>query len=139
MSSFVTKDDYKPHIRDNRLEQLIDQDDMILDQAEEDAIQIVKDALVATYDLDAIFSQTGADRKRNVLRWGLYLAVYFLYERIPDAMVPERVIKNYDDTREILHDIADGKRSVDLPKQTQASREPTTKFRWGALPPRTHI
>lgn len=138
MSNYITKADYLHKIRLPRLEMMIEEDNSILDDAEETAVAVVKDALHAHYDNEAIFTKTGDDRDKQVVRWVMNLAVYYIYERIPDKLVPERVVKNYDDTILTLMEIADRKKSVDLPKITNADGVTATKFRCGGIEPRSY-
>lgn len=138
MSNWITQADYKPNITDNRLMQIIEDDTDLLDTVEATAVQVVRDHLYAKYDVDNIFSTSGSDRHAQVLRWCVNLAIYYLYERVPDAMVPERVSDNYVRTLEALLDISDGKRSVELPHNQDSDDYPTTKFRWGSETPREH-
>lgn len=133
MSNWITAPDYKPFVRDNHLQMIIDNDDVALDSAELTAIQVVKDHLYQWYDTDAIFATSGANRPQQVLRWCITLVLYFLYERVPDKLTPERVIKNYDDTMELLLNISDQKLSVDLPVKQTAESATITKFRWGSV------
>ena len=68
-----------------------------------------------------------------------HLAIYDIYDRVPDEDVPERVIKNYDDTWVQLMNASAGKLSLDLPKATDPETgKKKTKFRGGSMPPRTH-
>lgn len=138
MSNWIASTDYKPMVRDNHLSQIIDADNVLLDSVELTAIQVVKDALHQWYDTDAIFATTGANRPPQVLRWCIVLAVYYLYERVPDKLVPERVSRNYDQTIEMLRDISDAKVSLDLPLKQTADSENVTKFRWGSQTARGH-
>lgn len=137
MSTYITQDDYLPMITDKRLTQVIESDTVLLDYAELTAISIVRDALHVLYDVDAIFSLTGTNRHPQVVRWCVTLALYFLYERVPDAVTPDRVKDNYTLTLETLEGIEDAKKSVDLPRKT-VDDETVTKFRWGSQPPRGH-
>ncbi len=132
MSTFISPEDYIPRITDVRLQQIIEQDETILDQAEQSAIAIIKDALFTRYDVDAIFATTGDSRPQQVLRWAISLILYFIYERVPDRTTPPRVIKNYDDDRAYLLEIEDGKKSVDLPRLLKDDGLPKSKFRWGS-------
>jgi len=138
MSNWITTDDYKPYVRDNHLQMMIDTDDVALDSAELTAVQTVKDALFQWYDTDAIFGSSGTARPAQVLRWCLVLSIYYLYERIPDKLMPSRVEKNYDQVLELLRDISDKKVSVDLPVRTDEEEEVITKFRWGSQTAREH-
>lgn len=138
MSNFINKSDYYHRIQQARLEAIIQREDNLIEEAEETAIQVVRDALHNYYKVDEIFASSGADRPRNVLRWTTSLVLYYLYERIPDKLVPDRVIKNYNDTLKILHEIADGKRSVELPRLEGDEGEIISKFRWGSEIRRDH-
>lgn len=138
MSNWIASADYKPMVRDNHLSQIIDTDTVLLDSVELTAIQVVKDALHQWYDTEAIFGTAGANRPTQVLRWCVILAVAYLYERVPDKLVPERVTRNYDQTIEMLRDISDGKVSLALPLKVRSEGEPVTKFRWGSQTARGH-
>lgn len=133
MSTYITSTDYSPYIRDGRLTQLIDNNPGLLDEVEATAIAIVKDALYSRYDVEVIFAQTDDDRHPQVVRWVLVLCLYFLHERLPDRLIPERVVKNYDDVMQTLTDIEDGKKSTDLPLlDPPEGYGQISKFRWGS-------
>lgn len=142
MSDFITKDDYRSTIKTYRLDQLLADEshspENIMADAEEEAIAVVRDALVAYYDVDTIFAQVGSARAKNVLRWTRCLALYFMFQRVPDDLVPERVVKDYDDCMEMLDAISDGKRSVDLPPKLDDEENAVTKYKWGSRPARSH-
>jgi hypothetical protein len=132
--AFVTYNDLKPNIRTNRLDQIIDSDDSVVTMASDDADAMLIDALHEYFDTDAIFAETGDARARNVLQWGKYITLYKIYERVPDEMVPERVVKNYNDTLDILKRISSGKFAVNLPRRNNECGFPKTKFRFGTGP-----
>ncbi len=142
MSTFITRPDYKSKINSDHLDQILDDDewtaDEILDDAEDHAIAIIKDALKGTYDLATIFDALDDDRPKNVVRWATNIVIYVLYERVPDDMVPDRVVKNYNETMDLLDDIADGKRKVDLPVLEDEEGNVSTKFKWGSQEARSH-
>ncbi|WP_420582076.1 phage protein Gp36 family protein [Reichenbachiella sp.] len=142
MSTFITRTDYKSKIHSDHLGDILDDEDFtaddILDEAEEHAIAIIKDALKGTYDLDTIFDAADDARPKNVVRWATTIVLYILYERIPDDLVPDRIVKNYNDTMDLLDDISDGKRKVDLPVLEDENGDIATKFRWGSQEARSH-
>jgi phage gp36-like protein len=137
--TYITEEDYKTHIRDKRLEQLIDDDPTLLDEAEGTALAVVSDALYSRYDVDAIFALEGEERHKQVVRWVLVLALYYLHERLPDRLIPERIVKNHDDTLKVLTDIEDGKKSTLLPLlAAPEGYGQTSKFRWGSKRAKSH-
>jgi len=147
MSAFISKDDYKYQIRTYRLDQIlesVDEDeDLILDTAENEAISVLRDSLAPKYDVDLIFGQTGSSRHKTILRWAKVLVLYYIYERIPDEMVPERVVKNYDYVLERLEAIEKGEANLDgLPVKTEETEggevKPITRRRWGSVPKRAN-
>lgn len=136
---YITDQDLKVRIQDKHLDQIIERDSAILTTAESTAIAAVTDALYPYYDTDEIFDKVGEDRDPSVVRWVISLIMYYIYERIPDKLVPERVVKNYDDTLFLLMEISDGKKSVDLPTvQDEETGRTATKFRWGGISQRSH-
>lgn len=135
---FITQADCTTYIKGSRLTQILDNDNNAFTEAESTAVQVVKNALNARYNIASIFAATGANRDRQVMRWVTVLVLYYLYERIPDKLVPDSIIKNYDDVRDELLQVEDGKKSVTLPLVIQTDGTPITKFRWGSNTPRTH-
>lgn len=139
MSNFINKSDYTHKQRDAHLNQIIDDNDALLDGAELTAISEVKMYLFEHYDVDTIFASEAEQRHPMVLKWCLNIALYELYERIPDEAVPERIIKNYDDTVKQLREIAANKISIDLPRKTEGEdNESITRFQGGSEPLRSH-
>jgi phage gp36-like protein len=129
---FLTKEDLITSIRVNRLNQLIDDDNAIILQAISMAESAVKDRLFQHYDTGQIFNATGQGRSFQVVDWLKHITLYKLYERVPDEQVPERIVKNYDDTIAYLDKIAEGRQAVDLPRKFTPDGEKSTKFRWGS-------
>lgn len=136
--AFITKEDLKTNIRAYRLDQIIDDDDTIIEQASEEAEAIVTDHLHQYYDTRKIFNASGSDRLSNVLGWVKHIALYKIYERVPDELVPERVVKHYDETLTYLGKIAEGRVPVKLPRIITAGGIKKTKFKWGSVPRRSH-
>jgi len=136
--SYLTQSDYDRAIKDHRLQQIIEQDLTILDDASDTAEAIIRDYLNSRYDVDDVFSKTGSNRHKQVVRWALMIALYIIYDRIEDALVPERIIKNYDDTLKHLERISDAKVEALLPRLQDADGDDITKFRWGSNTARSH-
>lgn len=143
MSNYLEASDFSPYIKDRNLTQLLDGESMALDHAQATAVTTIRDALFQWYDVDAIFALTGDARPKQVVRWVACLTLYYLYERLPSAVMPQRIKDNYDEVIKWLTDIEDAKKPVDLPHKLHpdgsGSMVNTTKFRWGkAGQTRTH-
>lgn len=140
--NWILETDLLVQIKSERLNQVIDEDDTILDDAEASAIAIVKDALYARFDTEGIFETTGDERPAQVIRWIRAIMLYDIAGRLPEKMVSARVIKNYDDVMGILTDIEDGKKNTNLPVaeriDTEGVTSARTKFRWGSNAKRVH-
>lgn len=145
--NFISIDDYKYHIRTYRLNQILeaaDEDEnVILDAAETEAAGMIRKHLGNRYNMDVEVAKSGAARNPVLLRWAKVLVIYYIYERIPDELVPERVVKNYDEVMKALEKIEDG--DADIPGLTpmtvsdnDGETKPYTKRRWGSIPKRTN-
>ncbi len=139
--SYLTQQDLQSSIRDGRLEHLLDNTDVgtpdVFEQAASEAQSIVLDYLIR-YDMDTELAKTGTDRHASIIFYLKNICLYILYERIEDDDVPERIIKNYNDTIETLREIAQGKLPLSLPiKEVDTDGDgipdqKKTKFRWGS-------
>lgn len=138
MSNYIERTDYDARIRGKRLDQLTNNTPAILDNAEETAIQVVSDALHVLYDTDAIFAKRTTARDKQVVRWVCTLTMYFIYERLPDTLIPEYIVNNYDETMQYLKELEKGLRSTQLPKREDATGKTKTRFRWGSYKKRSH-
>jgi phage gp36-like protein len=136
---FLTLNDLHVNIRAERLNQIVDEDAAILDDAEASALAMVKDALSSRYDVATIFDQT--DRPAQVIRWVRNIMLYDIAGRLPEKVVSERIVKNYDDTLQVLTDIEEGRKSTSLPllnENTEGGASKKSVFRWGSNKPRKH-
>lgn len=146
MSAFIEKTDYKYQMRTYRLEQILEaadeDEDEILNAAEEEALGMLTKFLGDKYDMALELGKTGSSRHKVLLRWAKVLVIYYIYERVPDEMVPERVVKNYDDVMKMLEKIEDGEAGIPglTPKtgEVDGESQPVTRRRWGSLTKRTH-
>lgn len=136
--SYINKADYLQKIRENKLMQIIDDNETLLDDAENTAIAMVKDMLFEKYDIDAIFALEGDARHKQIVRYCINIALYIIYERVPDLIVPERIVKNHDDTMDYLLDISKGVVVMDLPRKTIDQTTVKSKTRIISRTPRSH-
>jgi hypothetical protein len=134
---FLTKTDLELHLGEDILEQISSDNLSLLEHAEDMAIGIVSDTLSGMYDLDAALNQSGTQRHKSLLMWLLCLTAYQLYRQIPDNAVPERIIKEYDDTMKVLASIGRGKTPTTLPPIT-ANGNTRRVFRMGSNLQRGH-
>ena len=136
--SWIDQTDMIASIRDAKLTQMIDGDAVVLENAVDAAVGTVTDYLCGRYDVAGIFAATGTARPNNVLRWVKHIALWYLYERLPDAMTPKKVEKNYDEVIEFLGEVSAGRVSVNLPHKPDPkdASQPLTKFRFGFKPKR---
>lgn len=147
MESYISKDDYKYQIRTERLDQILEASDedeeLLLDNAETEALAIIRDHLGKRYDMVAEYATSGDNRNKVVLRWAKVLVIYFIYERIPDEMVPERVVSNYEMVMKMLVKVEDGDKDVFgltpvLVTDADGNTGAFTKRRWGSITKRSH-
>jgi len=139
ITTFLTRDDYPSKIDTSLMDQITGGDDTILDAAEADAASAIIDRLGARYKVADELTKSGDGRNRSLVRWMLNISVYFLYGRVPDNDIPERVVKDYDDTLRDLEKIASGKLSCTIDRiMDSATGTVATKIRMGSNTPRSH-
>jgi hypothetical protein len=138
MSTFITRTDYDISMTSRILTQIIGETDTIIDETEETAKSIITDRLAGKYDLAAEFAKTDTSRNRSLVRWMLAISVYLFYHRVPDEQVPERVVKDYDDTMKELEMIQQGKLGCSLSRLEDEDGEVISRIRMGSSAQRTH-
>ncbi|OGX23341.1 MAG: hypothetical protein A3K54_00040 [Omnitrophica WOR_2 bacterium RBG_13_44_8] len=138
MSTFISYTDYETRLSNRILTLLTEDNDYLLNNAESEAIGIITNRLQDKYSIGAEFAKTGSARNSSLIRWALSIAIYTLYSRIPDEEVPERIIKDYDDTISELEKISQGKLSCTLTLNTDDEGETISRIRMGSNDPRTH-
>jgi len=153
---YIQKEDYRTRITSELLKMVTEQDggleEDILSDADKFATGIIATYAGVLYDINSEFDKSGADRNYLILGWGVNIAVYILYQRIADEQVPDKVIKNYDDTINDLQALSKGNLPVNLPPVTDSTGSgPATSGdgsitlqntglrRMGSRTPRSHI
>lgn len=138
MSTFLSSADYLAGTKQRILDLILDGSLTALPLAENDARAYITDLLADRYDLTAEFAKTETDRNNSLIMWMRSITLYKLYARIPDEEVPERVIKDYDDTRRDLELIAKGNLGCSLKRIVDSDGEKISRFRMSNNTPRTH-
>jgi hypothetical protein len=151
---YIVKADYKTIISTPLL-------DTIIRESENDdgtdllqvASKIAEDTIITKagvlYDIMPEFTKAGADRNFMILSLAISIAGYWLYQRIDDEQVPEKVIKNYNDALTTLEQVSIGKEPLLLPPRNDddgstgggdegVTTDGTGLRRIGSQPRRTH-
>lgn len=140
MSTFIVKADYAGHIRNNRLDGVIDFDDTLLDGAEKRAIKVMKSHLNARYNVTEIFEAVDPNRDAAILGYCLDITLYYLYRMANPRKVPSYRKEAYMDAMDWLDGVKDG--SIvpdDLPLALDEDGENIkAEFRYGSQPKRTN-
>jgi hypothetical protein len=122
-------------IRDYKIAEILEDEDpennVNLQAAMDEAESIVIDYLYSRYNTETIFGQVGSDRSNTVLGWLRAITLYKLYERIPDELLPERIVSNYEEALKQIGYVSEGRREINLPRRVTPTGEKTTKFRGG--------
>ncbi len=151
---YVTKSDYKGRITIDLLNLLLAEDEAnILSDASKTAEDTISSQVNTIYSVNAELQKVGAARNFFILNMAVSIALYFIYQRSDDNEVPEKVIKNHDDTMDALAAISKGKQTLDLPARestntdTEGTGNPAEDVitsgkglrRWGSNRKRSHM
>lgn len=125
---YIIKTDYKTRISTDLLDRVIAEgasngDDILaaVSKIAEDTIGTLAGVI---YDIAPEFAKAGVLRNHLIMVWALNIATYNIYQRIDDEEVPEKVIKNYDDTMEDLIKVSQGKFPLNLPAKPEPPADP---------------
>lgn len=130
MSTFILKTDYDANIRQNRLDQLTEYEDTLLDKAEARAIALVKSYLKSRFDIATIFSKTGNNRDSALLGFTIDISVYYLWRLANARKVPDYAKEAYEQAIDWLTGVQAGDIVPDgLEKPTDGSKDLLT---WGS-------
>jgi len=106
---FLATTDFNNKIDDDLRIKITEDDEDITTAAIKYADDTLKNMLGERYNMTTELAKQGDARDGTLLDYALNLAVFRIYERMPDVDVPERVVKLYDDTLEDLNQINQGK------------------------------
>jgi hypothetical protein len=112
---FLTDDDYKDQIKDSVLNTVIESTASYRTNAEAKAIEQAKSRLRGSFNVETIFSQTGANRNAELVMYLVDMVLYHLHSRINPGQVPSVRAERYQDALEWLKNVGDGTWSADFP------------------------
>lgn len=149
---YVTKSDYKGRISVDLLNMLLAEDEnAILAQSSKVAEDTITTMAGKLYNVTAEFAKTTTARNYYILSMAINIALYQIYNIADDEQVPEKIIKNYDDTMDELQKISIGKALLSLPANDTGNDSGSTPGtdevastsgyglrRWGSIQKRTH-
>lgn len=143
MTTYIQIEDYKIAITSELLDIVTEADADTLEYADKMATDMIAGYLGAKYDLQGEFAKTAKDRNYQILFWSVTIALYIIFQRIGDSKVPDKIIKNYDDTIKTIEEIGKGKIPVNLElKKTADELTGTDQLnnfrRIGSEPKRSH-
>lgn len=148
---YVTKQDYRGRINSDLLDVLLAENEAgILADVSKIAEDTIKTYVGELYSIDDEFTKTSTARNYMVLSMAIAIALYNIYSRADDTQIPDKVVKDFDDTIDDLQKISNGKAKLSLPKYVPettgttagdetASTDGTGLRRFGSNKKRTHL
>lgn len=112
--SFITKQDLKTITTVEIIDLITNNDDDIVDEIIKEDIGIMKTFLGSYYDMDEVFSKTGEERNRTVLKYLKAIIAHDLPKRRKKP-VPKDADSDYQEAMNWLEKIASGEWKADLP------------------------
>ena len=133
---FLKSEDFNGIIGANTLSDLRGVDDANLNTAEQLAVSEL-DPLRANFDIDGELAKTNAARSDLLVRILVHITAYYLFNKIEDDDIPERINDNYNNQIKLIEKIAAGKMSTTLDALTDEETGLTkSKYRFGGDTPR---
>ena len=133
--AYVNNDDFLLSIQDSNLQQIIQSNPAVLDQAVLVSIGEARSYLIQKYLFDEELTKTGTDRDSQLLNYITDLAVYHLHTRIAPRNIPQLRQTRYDNAIEWLKMCATGEVTPKLSEITTDGKI----IRWGSQIKNTNI
>lgn len=115
--AFITKDDLKQAILLDELNEIVRGDDAVIDMAIEGAQAEMRGYLYDTYDVDAIFAESGTDRHALLVRYMADITVYAIVAAVQAGQDVRDRKARYDRAINWLKMISRDETYADLPRR----------------------
>uniref|UniRef100_UPI00321676C8 phage protein Gp36 family protein n=1 Tax=uncultured Draconibacterium sp. TaxID=1573823 RepID=UPI00321676C8 len=119
MASFLSKADLQKSITADMLNAVLDGNDALIDQTCDEAVGKMKERLNGKFDVEAIFTATGAERHPVVLAYAKDLTIYMLWKITDPLGIPSLRKDAYKEAMQWLTDCMNGDMSTTLPTTTE--------------------
>ena len=130
MDGFLTIKDYLVFITEGVLKKIVRDNDTKLTDCERMAYGYIYEKLSGRFNIDLEMERRGEDRNPALVRWMAVLAIYYIYQSVPDEEIPERVRLNYEDAIAEIQRVASGKDNSTLSPVTDQSGEVRVRSRF---------
>lgn len=130
MDGFLTIKDYLVFITEGVLKKIVRDNDTKLTDSERMAYGYIYEKLSGRFNIDLEIACRGEDRNPALVRWMAVLAIYYIYQSVPDEEIPERVRQNYEDAITEIQRVASGKDNSTLSPVTDQSGEVRVRSRF---------
>jgi phage gp36-like protein len=136
--NFLTENDFKGIIGTNTLTQLRGVGDADLNISESLAISEL-DPLRAKFDLSSELTKSGSARNPVMVRLMVHITAYYLYNKVEDNDIPDRINENYKTQIKDVEKFANGSKSCTLtPLIDETTQAPKSSYRFGGDAPRNN-
>lgn len=115
--AFLLKADLYSKILQDELDEITRSDDTIVANVLSSAESEMKVYLYDSYDVDAIFDQTGDDRHQLLVQIGADIAIYFLFARVQAGINIDDRKARYDRAINWLKAVKKSENYADLPRR----------------------
>lgn len=135
---YLTPEELKSHMYAHIVEEITEDDEQIVLQAIEAAVEEVRSYLRPRYDTDRIFAAEGSERNALVLENTKIITVWNLIKLSNVETIYEIWKERYDRVIKYLEGVAAGTRTPSLPLLTDEKGEVRIKMRCGSNPKFRH-
>lgn len=129
--AFITKEELNTVGQIKLIDKIINETDTIAEVIIDESISIMKSYLSRFYDVEAIFSKTGEERNKTILKRLKDIVIYEIYNRNPTNLT-ESVDKKYNEAMDWLEKLNTGehgdKTLPSIPKDEEIGRSGEIRF-----------
>lgn len=128
--AFINRTDCESAMEPDEIDQIIDGNSTVLDDAIADAEELASEMLRPRFNLDIELAKTGTDRNRQLVKQMVAIAVFYISERLVSNVQPESRLEAFERAEKWLSEVSRGMRQTDL---TSIDEEGQVGYRikWG--------
>ena len=135
--SFLVIGDYSSQVKGNVLDDIVNADLTVRQDAERKAQSEMEGYLAIRYDVPAIFSQSGTSRNQAIVMYMVDISLYHLHSRINPGQVPELRRERYNEAKRWLEWVSAGKLKPNLPVTMRENEGTGNTISYGSQGKRT--
>lgn len=129
---FLEQEDITAIVTSQTLNQIIENDEALLEKAEQMAISEMTGYLNGRFEVAEIFNKTGGDRNNVIVMYLVDMLLYHLHARVSPRNISQHRVDRYNNALDYLRMATTGDIMPDLPLKTDEDGNHDNRIKYGS-------